>query len=77
MDNWCDRSTEQRSRELAMIIGDVFGGGENDADHQKGVVRRCKMARSKVQGVADFWQDRNKWMVDYWQDRCEEVVDYC
>ena len=40
VDNWCDRSTEQRSRELVMIIGDVFGGGESDADHQKGVIRR-------------------------------------
>ena len=50
VDNWCDRSTEQRSRELVMIIGDVFGGGQSDADHQKGVVRRCKVARSKVQG---------------------------
>ena len=37
-----------------MIIGDVFVGGQSNADHQKGVVRRCKMARSitasKVQG---------------------------
>ena len=55
-----------------IIIGDVFVGGQSDADHQKGVIRRCKMARSKVQGVADFWQDRNKWMVDYWQDRWAE-----
>ena len=33
-----------------MIIGDVFVGGQSNADHQKGVVRRCKVARSKVQG---------------------------
>ena len=75
--------------ELGMIISDVFGGGQSDADHQKGVVRRCKVAPSKVRRVVDhwqdrckevaeyFWQDRCKGMVYYWQDRCEVVVDYC